>query len=271
MSGLSVARICEGLRTHQLGRPLHVHATVGSTNDLALDMAARGATHGTLVVADRQTSGRGRRSRAWASPGGLGLYASLVVRGSERLEQTTLLVAAVGLGIAEGLEAETGIVADIKWPNDVWSQSRKVAGVLVEARGFRPDAPAMVAGFGINVGQGPDDFPPDLRETATSLRLLTGAAPDRVAILCTVLQALEPRIEQALRGGAHDLERAYRDRSCLRGCEVELLDGDRPLRGVVADISATDGLLLRLRDGRHVHVRAEHARDVRPLPHGTPG
>ena len=158
----------------------------------------------------------------------------------------------------------------IKWPNDVWCRDRKLAGVLVEARGFRPDAPAFVAGFGVNVGHAPADLPPTLRDTATSLRIETGEAPSRVGLLCAVLEAVEGRIDQALRGGTPDLEDVYRERSLLPGLEVELRDGDGPLRGTVADLSARDGLLLRLQDGRHVHVRAEHARDVRPARPGAP-
>lgn len=252
------------LRTHHLGRPCEVHATVTSTNDLALERLGAGAPHGHLVVADAQTGGRGRRGRAWHSPPGLAIHASLVIRGERELVAPTLLVAAVGLGIAEGLEAAARVKVGIKWPNDLWIGGRKVAGILVEARGFRPDAPALVAGFGINVNHALDDFPPDLRDVATSVALATGARLDRRDVLSAVLESLEPRVDEALSGApAPALHEAYRSRSVLLGRRVALLDADEPVVGSVADLSATDGLLLRTDLGAHRHVPAERAAEVR--------
>jgi len=248
-----------------VGRVAHVVESTASTNDDALALRAQGELHGALVVADRQTHGRGRRGASWWSPPGVGLYVSLVVRGEGPLETPTTVVAAVGLGVAEGVRAATGIPLDIKWPNDVWHAGRKVAGVLVESRGFDPRRPALVAGFGVDVNHGPADLPPELRGGAVSLAMLAGRRVDRGAVLTAILAALEPRLDEALRGDVVDLERTYRELSCLRGAQVELLDGDEPLRGHVEDVSARAGLLLRLVDGTLRHVKAEHAREVRPV------
>ena len=127
--GLSAAAVARGLRTRRLGRPCEVHATVGSTNDAALDLLDAGAPHGTLVVADTQTAGRGRRGRVWHSPPGVAIHASLVLRGDRALASPTALVAAVGLGIAEGLERATSgaVSVGIKWPNDLWIGGRTVS------------------------------------------------------------------------------------------------------------------------------------------------
>jgi BirA family biotin operon repressor/biotin-[acetyl-CoA-carboxylase] ligase len=266
-----MTRFCEtailgALTTAQFGRKLHFRSVCESTNDVALDLLTSGAPHGTLVVADRQTHGRGQRGRTWHSPAGTSIHASLVLRGDARIATPTLLVAAVGLGLAEGIEAATGADVGIKWPNDVWCGGRKVAGVLVEARGFSARSPACVAGFGVNVNQRAEDFPPELRATATSLALATGRRHDRTSVLAAALAALEPRVEQVLSGAAApELQEAYRARSVLLGQRVSLLDADVRLDGFVADLSATDGLLLRTDDGRHRHVPAEHARDVRPV------
>jgi BirA family biotin operon repressor/biotin-[acetyl-CoA-carboxylase] ligase len=255
--------IREALRPGRLGRPLYVHDAIGSTSDEALDLLHGGAPHGAVVVADEQVSGRGRRGTSWHSPKGVGVYASVVLRGAHQIESPTAVVAAAGLGLAEGIEAATGLSADIKWPNDLWYEGRKLAGILVESRGYRPEAPSFVAGFGVNVNHRPGDFPREFAETATSVAICTGERVDRVAILAAVLEHLEPRVDQALGGRTAELEDEYRARSCLRGRDVTLLEGDRPLRGTVEDLSATEGLLLRLTDGTHVHVRAEHAREVR--------
>jgi BirA family biotin operon repressor/biotin-[acetyl-CoA-carboxylase] ligase len=266
MSDFTTDCIRNALRTDKLGRALTVLGTCGSTNDHALDLLAAGAPHGALVVADSQTKGRGRRGSSWHSPPGTSIYASLVLRGESRAQSSTALVAAVGLGLAEGLETATGIEIGIKWPNDLWYGNRKVAGVLVEARGFRVESPAYVAGFGITVNPRADEFPVELRASATSLAVATGRRQSRANVLAAALAALEPRIERVLAGGsAVDLHESYRRRSVLLGRRVTLLDADAPLEGFVADISATDGLLVRTDDGRHRHVLAEHARDVRPV------
>jgi BirA family transcriptional regulator, biotin operon repressor / biotin---[acetyl-CoA-carboxylase] ligase len=263
---LSAASIRKGLATEHLGRSLVFYETCTSTNDLALDLLAEGAPHGTLVVADRQTEGRGQRGRVWHSPPGTSIHASLVLRSESPVASPTLLVAAMGLGLAEGIEAAVGVDVGIKWPNDLWCDGRKVAGILVEARGFRTESPAFVAGFGVNVNQRADEFPPELRAVATSLAVRTGRRHDRAAVLRASLAALEPRVEMALAGrGTSELHEAYRRRSVLLGRRVTLLDADVPVEGFVADLSATDGLLLRTDDGRHRHVLAEHARDVRPV------
>jgi BirA family biotin operon repressor/biotin-[acetyl-CoA-carboxylase] ligase len=266
VSDLTADAVRRCLRTEHLGRTLHFHDVCGSTNDIALDLCAAGAAHGTLVVADAQTEGRGQRGRSWHSPPGTSIHASLVLRGEAPVALPALLVAAVGLGLAEGLEAATGVDVGIKWPNDLWSGGRKLAGVLVEARGFRVESPAFVAGFGVNVNQRAEDFPADVRGAATSLALRTGRRHGRAAVLCAVLAALELRVAQALAGGpAAELHESYRRRSVLIGRRVTLLDVEAPVEGFVADLSATDGLLLRTDDGRHRHVLAEHARDVRPV------
>lgn len=264
-TGLSAERIAAALTTRELGRTLRVFDSIGSTNDEALDLLSRGAPHGTLVVADRQWKGRGQRGRVWHSPPGVAVYASVVLRAAVAVAAPTGVVAAVGLGLAEGIETATGVRCDIKWPNDLWSGGCKVAGVLVESRGYRPDHPAMVAGFGINVNQRHADFPPEVRSSATSLAIAAGRRIDRETTLAAVLSSLEEWVEVALCGPIDRMESAYRERSCLRGREVRLLDGDTPLRGHVEDLSATEGLLLRQSDGTRVHVRAEHAREVRPV------
>ena len=265
MKDLTDGSILRGLTTRHLGRSVEVHPSVTSTNDVALERLAGRAPHGALVVAEAQTAGRGRRGNVWVTPPGLSLAASLVLRSEHGVVQPTLLVAAVALGIAEGLERASGAAVGIKWPNDLWIGGRKVAGILVEARSSG-GALGLVAGFGINVNAPAAAFPPGLRETATSLALATGRTYDRSEVLRLVLASLEPRLDESMAGSPdRSLLEAYRDRSVLLGRTVELLDGDEPLRGFVADLSAADGLLLRTPDGRARHVRAEHARDVRAV------
>ena len=263
------ARLAEGLGDLAwTGSAISVRASTASTNEDALAAATGGAPHGALFVADTQTKGRGRRGASWSSPPGVGLYLSVVLRPDAPLERPAPVVAAAGLAVAEGVASACGIALDIKWPNDLWHRGRKVAGVLVEARGFDPRRPALVVGVGVNVNTLPADLP-SLPASAgaagpASLAMIAGRRLDRLAVAVHVLRAFERRVGDALRGELAELARLYRERSCLRGAEVTLLDGDEPLRGHVEDVSATEGLLLRLADGTRRHVRAEHAREVRP-------
>lgn len=169
---------------------LHV-ARVGSTNDVALALEVRGAPEGTLVVADEQLSGRGRRGRSWHSPGGGNLYCSLVLRPGrpqrEWPELSWVVAGAVALAVGRlGISKVT-----LKHPNDVLVGGRKVAGVLLEARSAPGRAGGLVAGIGVNVARRPTEPSGGLRRPATSLAEELGGDVDRGAFLAGVCEALE--------------------------------------------------------------------------------
>lgn len=162
---------------------LHLFRSIGSTNDFAAERAAAGAPAGTLVLAEHQSTGRGRRGRVWQTSPGDALLLSMVFRtgGAGPHGPAPLRV---GLAVAEALES-VGAPCVIKWPNDVLVDGRKVAGVLCEAA-----AGTVVAGVGVNVRQGPDDWPPGLRAQATSLREALG----RLIPLTEVAEPLVARL-----------------------------------------------------------------------------
>jgi BirA family transcriptional regulator, biotin operon repressor / biotin---[acetyl-CoA-carboxylase] ligase len=213
----------------RLGRPrLHLRQT-GSTNDRARALAADGAPHGTLVTAREQTAGRGRRGRTWVGPPGQALLMSLVLR-----ELEPLLPLRAGLAVAD----LAGDAAQVKWPNDVWVDGRKVAGILAEAR---VQAGWAVLGIGVNVAVDLAALPDELHETAGTL----GRHPEELEdVLAKLLRALERRLAEP---AAASLD-ALRARDALRGREVEWDDGE----GVGAGIDDAGSLLVRLRDGREL-------------------
>ena len=153
------------------GYPRRWLAETASTNDVAREWALAGAPDGALVVAARQTSGRGRRERTWDSPAGTGLYASFVLRPDWPAEQAPNLAIVAGMAAFRALEKAGVRDLRVKWPNDVLASDRKICGVLVEPRLGGDRIEFAVVGIGINVGQGAGDFPPDLRLPATSCRL----------------------------------------------------------------------------------------------------
>jgi BirA family biotin operon repressor/biotin-[acetyl-CoA-carboxylase] ligase len=216
-----------------LGRPrLHLRRT-GSTNDRARALAAAGAPHGTLVTAREQTAGRGRWGRTWVGPPGRALLMSLVVR-----ELDPLLPLRAGLAVAD----VAGEAARVKWPNDVWVQGRKVAGILVEAR---PQSGWAVLGIGVNVAVDVQALPEELHTTAGTL----GRAPEELEdALRELLRALERRLVEP----AADSVAAVRERDALLGQSVTWDGGE----GVGAGIDDAGSLLVALDDGRTIPLAA---------------
>ncbi|HEY7543426.1 MAG TPA: biotin--[acetyl-CoA-carboxylase] ligase, partial [Blastocatellia bacterium] len=157
---------------NKLGSTLIRLDTVTSTNDIAREMAGRGAEEGLVVTAKEQSAGRGRKGREWASPAGEGLYLSLLLRPRIRAADASLLSLSAALAVAETLRFDFRIEADIKWPNDILVNERKVCGILVEVTSTGPDTHRIILGIGVNLNH--RSFPPELRVTATSLRLETG-------------------------------------------------------------------------------------------------
>ena len=202
------------------GVPLYRYHTVTSTNDVALRLAEEGAPEGTLVLADEQTEGRGRWGRSWHSPEGKGIWASLILRPEGEVGGD--LSSWIALGIARALREVAGVEAEVKFPNDVTVGGRKLAGVLVER-----STGAYIVGFGVNLLQRREDFPPELREVATSLFLETGKDWDAEDLLREILERIE-EVYGRLRGSPRSGHRELR--SSLRGFpqgEAHLED-DRP-------------------------------------------
>jgi BirA family biotin operon repressor/biotin-[acetyl-CoA-carboxylase] ligase len=231
----------------------------GSTNDVASRLAALGDHEGTVVLADAQTAGRGRRGRAWLSPPGSGLYVSVVLTpGRARSDgdrATTLVTLAAGVALAEGVEAATGLRVDLKWPNDLYVTRRKLAGILAEGVAAGPEPhgtgiDAVILGYGINVGA--TAFPPELATQATSLEIELGRAVDRAQLFAETLTALARRYEDLLDGRFDAILDAWRARApAARGARVTWITGTTASdahTGVTAGIDDRGALLVRVGD-----------------------
>jgi BirA family transcriptional regulator, biotin operon repressor / biotin---[acetyl-CoA-carboxylase] ligase len=220
-----------------IGSPRVHHRLTDSTNQRAKDLADDGAPHGTLVTASEQTAGRGRHGRAWLAPPGSAVLMSLVIRDLD--ESAALLPLTAAVAVAEASEAVAGVKAAIKWPNDVWIDRRKVCGILVEGR---PAAGWAVVGIGLNVTTAAEDFPPELRDTATSLAASGGSGVTVEKTLAELLAALDCRL-----GDPPDVVlAAWRERDALKGERIAWQDGS----GVAAGIDDSGSLLVDTDDGR---------------------
>lgn len=242
---------------------VHLFARVRSTNDSARGLADGGAPHGTLCLAEEQTAGRGRGGRAWASPPGVGVWMSMVARPAS-LPAPGLLPLLVGLAAAEAVDAFVRpAVTQVKWPNDLQLAGRKIAGILCEGSwdGARPGS--VVVGIGINVLHAPDDFPEEVRETATSLRIVSGWSPPRAdvagAVASAVARALKNPPSQ-LTGAMLD---ALRRRDALEGRPVRVTGATETI-GTALGVSPAGALLLRDPAGRLQTVTSGTVRVVSP-------
>lgn len=229
-------------RLGPLASPIVFFPTIGSTNDEAAALA----TEGAVVIADEQSAGRGRRGRVWFSPPRSGLYVSVVLApGRARVDArraTSLLTIAAGVAIAEGVQACSGVRANLKWPNDLFTSGRKLAGILAEAA-----HDLVVLGYGINLTSAA--YPADLRDRVTSLEAESSTSIDRGRVLVETLEALARRYRDLLEGRFDAILDAWRLRAPgAVGARVTWTVGDSQRSGTTAGIDSDGALLVHTRD-----------------------
>lgn len=232
-------------------------ATVDSTNERALAWAARGAPDGSVIIADEQTSGRGRRGRSWHSPEG-GIYLSYVVRDAGDLARPSLLTLAAGVAAARAIAAATGLAVDLKWPNDVMTpgEPRKLAGILAEGSSTGSQLDFVVIGIGVNVSLA--SVPADLRGIATSLEHELGRAVDRQALADALTGALDDVVRR-LRAGEHDaiLDEWMALAPAARGSRISWRAPGEDRGGVTAGVADDGALLVQTSEGLQRLVAGE--------------
>lgn len=243
-----------------LGGPL-VHLDVtSSTNDVARALAGAGAPHGTAVVAERQTAGRGRQGRSWFAPPGRALTLSVLLR-TDR-DRLDLLPLAVAVAACEACERVAQVTCRIKWPNDVWIDGLKAAGILIEAR---PQEGWAVAGIGVNVDTAAEELEPELRATATSLRIATGAPVDRAEVMTQLFERLAV---WAAHGGDRVVE-AFRSRDALYGQPIAWTHGDTRVTGEARGVDDDGALIVYTGDSQPVRLDAGEVHLERTAPGST--
>lgn len=242
------------LPTRIVGRQLIVFNRITSTNDFLKRAARRGAATGSVVLADEQTAGRGRLQRPWQSPAGKGLWFSVLLRpqlAPEKLGMISLAVAAV---VAEVFSKFCRQEFQVKWPNDVLFESRKVCGILCETQIVQDEIEAIIAGIGVNVSQQPQEFPGELRDRATSLEQICGHPVDRQHLLLELLAALEKNLFGNLRSKLVLLKAAWCSRCRDFGQHLTVTQAPmdklkRITTGVFEGIGDSGELILRLSNG----------------------
>lgn len=253
---LDPARL-QTLMTGQWGRSMTVLERTTSTMDVASSAAGSGAPEGHVILANQQESGRGAHGRAWVSPPGSDLYLSIVARPEVHPSSTPLVTLATGLGVRDAVAGWLPARrVEVKWPNDIWIERRKCAGILVESRMLGAKIEAVIIGVGLNVNR--TRWPEELRGIATSLRAESGGdAPlDRGEVLATLLEHIERWVKRFVKDGAPALVNALRPHLSLVGERVRWEDG----HGVFEGIDERGAALVRTDAG----VAALHAARIEP-------
>jgi BirA family transcriptional regulator, biotin operon repressor / biotin---[acetyl-CoA-carboxylase] ligase len=243
----------------RFGTRIHHFYSIDSTMSEAARLAAKGAPEGTLLVAEEQTTGRGRFGRHWHSERATGLYFTLILRPPIQPAAAPVLTLLAGVAVAEAIQDATQLAVDLRWPNDALINGKKCAGILVEMNAEPLRVSHVLVGIGINVNH--DIIPAELAAEATSLRLEAGRAFSRLELLIGVLKGLEHYYNLFLEHGAAGIvERFEEISSYARGRRVRVTEGADIASGVTEGLTPEGILLVRRQDGQLEKVLAGQVR-----------
>ncbi|MGH7865157.1 MAG: biotin--[acetyl-CoA-carboxylase] ligase [Candidatus Binataceae bacterium] len=234
----------------RIGWRIHYFEELSSTQEVARELAEQGAAHGTVVIAEQQTGGRGRMGRAWHSPPGAGLYSTTILRPTLSIAQVARISIMAGVAAAEALETVAPGLVAVKWPNDVWLRGKKACGILAEAVTDRAGAlTSVLLGIGINVNLAADEIPIELRDKATSVRAVLGRACDRVELAAALFSRLDSRYMEVGSGDFESIRAAFAARFALAGKRIAVVDATARQSGVALGIDEDGALLLETERG----------------------
>lgn len=247
--------IREGLGTRILGTKEIVHfSETDSTNLRAKILAAGGAPEGTVVIAEKQTMGRGRKGRGWFSPSGGGVYISLILRPTMPPSEAPRITLVTGVAAAEALLSLTPLEAKIKWPNDILINGKKIAGILTEISTEMDEIDYIVVGIGVNVNMPAESLDEEIREKATSILIETGEPFSRVKLIRAFLEHFEARYEMLGRQGFNPIRRRWKELSDSLGKQVTVDMIGKTCVGELFDIDEEGVLILKDEHGEYHRI-----------------
>lgn len=250
---LSRAELMSSISTEWAGRNVLYFDETDSTNTEAKKAAEGGAPHGTLVAADYQSLGKGRRGRSWISPHGVGIWMSLLLRPGLPPSCASMLTLVAALAVADGIEEACGLETKIKWPNDIVVNGKKVCGILTEMSTELECIHYVVVGIGINANA--EEFPEDIREVATSLLLETGKPVNRSRVIGAVMKAMETYYRAFMeRQDMSGLLELYNGKLVSKDSVVRVLAPDQEYTGIAEGINGAGELLVRTEAGELCRV-----------------
>ena len=239
-----------GLTTQVFGRTIFVYDSIDSTNTHAMDIAAKGAGEGTVVIADHQTAGRGRFGKIWQAESGVNLLFSLIIKPTISMDKVGLLPLFAAVGIALTIEHITGILCECKWPNDILFHGKKCCGILMESTVQNRKLDYAVIGIGLNINQ--KNFADDLRNSATSLSNACDREFDRKELFCRILSSLELQYQHVSKGDFSTVIREWKARTAIFGKQIKLTSAHDIIRGVAVGLASDGGLVVETNSQQRV-------------------
>lgn len=243
------------MSTDYIGRCVYYKKETDSTNTWAKRLAEEGAPNGSLVVADTQNAGKGRRGRSWNSPEGTSISMTLLLYPDLEPAKAPMLTIVMGLSVVQGIRSALGVETRIKWPNDAVLNGKKLCGILTEMSAQIDFINYVVIGTGINVNQ--EAFPEEIREIATSLRIEMGQPINRAGIIASVMKAFEKNYEAFRKAGdLSPLQKDYEEVLANKNQKVRVLDPKEPFEGTALGITPTGELRVQKEDGTIAEVHS---------------
>ncbi len=239
-----------GLQTKTLGKVVHYEESVETTQKIAHTLANEGTPEGTLVVAEEQLGGKGRLARNWYSPKYSGIWMSLILRPAIPFHQAPQLTLLAAVAVAQAIEGVTDLQPQIKWPNDILINRKKVTGILIELQAESDRIHSVIIGIGMNINQQKSDFPEDLQETATSLLIEGNKKVSRATMIQEVLVRLEVLYEQFLVEGFLPIKKLWENYAISLGQEIKATTVNHTIIGKALGITEEGVLLLEDHSGK---------------------
>jgi BirA family biotin operon repressor/biotin-[acetyl-CoA-carboxylase] ligase len=237
-------------KTKIIGRDIQVFEQTTSTNDVVEKLARDGVREGVVVFAESQTKGRGRLGRKWISPARKGLWFSLLLRPNLRPQETTQLTVASATALRRAIVSQTRSQPEIKWPNDILINGKKVAGILTEMSAELDRVRHVIPGIGIDVNQDASEFPVELRKIATSLKIEAGESFSRPALAVAILEELDEEYARVCAGKFSSIANEWVEHCGTIGKDVSVRIGDRVIQGRAESLDDEGALVLRTEHGR---------------------
>jgi BirA family biotin operon repressor/biotin-[acetyl-CoA-carboxylase] ligase len=250
---LSEQTLRSGLTTRSFGRKIYAFGSIDSTNNCAKAIAGCGGLEGTIVIAEEQTSGKGRLGRTWVAKPNENLMFSIVLRPQIPPDALNVLPLLAAVGVAAAIEKSTGLKVECKWPNDLLLNGRKFAGILIEGSVKQNTVEYVVVGIGINVNQ--SEFPSELSDKATSLRIEARKKIGRAGLFREVVRSLEEQYAKAALHGFDSIVPLWLGRTTMLNKPVSVLQQGHTISGVMTGLSRDGGLVLSA-NGEETVVRA---------------
>lgn len=235
--------------THVVGRDIQVFERTTSTNDVAEKLARDGVKEGVVVFAESQTKGRGRLGRVWESPSRKGLWLSVLLRPQLRVQEATQLTVVSATALRRAIKTVTGLVADIKWPNDLLLGGKKAVGILTEMSAEVDRVRHIIIGIGVDVNQVVADFPPELRKLATSLRAESGEEISRAELATEILRELDRDYARIGAGKFSEVADEWEAACVTIGKNVTVHAGGGKFRGRAESLDDDGALIVRTEHG----------------------